>query len=296
MIKTVEKERELSLYLEEWVSARYAVWNLFYHSTSQTRRTGIYLLKSGTELMDFLNDIMGNIEEHFAFDAHSHIIPSRFSSIPQLMQFLENFQNHIKSHLYLLEKNVDGADTNTIVVEMFKMCNDIDQMVTRCQSIYLSDDDIPMPYLQAQNALRENDVDSFVKLLKSLIKNVPYNIHKEKLDEGYFHTIIHIITSVLGLSPISEIETSDGRIDMMIEFPNRIYVMEFKYSGDNINRSDEALKQIKEKGYAEAYFIKGKTIVGVGMSFSQKTHNIEHHQQELLYKPSIDIYGKVSQH
>lgn len=291
MIKTVEKERELSLYLEEWVSARYADWNLFYHSTSQTRRTGIYLLKSGTELMDFLNDIIGNIEDHFAFDANSHIIPSRFSSIPQLMQFLENFQHHIKSHYHLLEINFDGADTSTIVIEMYKMCNDIDQMVTRCQSIYQSDDNIPMPYLQAQNALREDNVDLFVKLLYSLIKNVPYNIHKEKLDEGYFHTIIHIITSVLGLSPISEIETSDGRIDMMIEFPNHVYIIEFKYSSDNVDRSDEALKQIKDKGYAKAYFIKGKAIEGVGMSFSQKTHNIENYKQETLYTPSVDIYG-----
>lgn len=291
MNKIVEKERELSMYLEEWVSARYTDWDMFYHSTCQTRRTGIYLLKSGTELMDFLNDIMGNIEDHFSYDANCHIIPSRFSSIPQLMQFLENFKHHIKSHCYLLDKNIDGADTNAIVFEMYKMCNDIDQMVTRCQSIYQSDDNILMPYLQARNALRDHKLDQFVKSLYSLIKCVPYNIHKEKLDEGYFHSIIHIITSVLGLSPISEIETSDGRIDMMIEFPNLIYIMEFKYSGDNKDRSDEALKQIKDKEYAKAFFIKGKVIEGVGMSFSQKTHNIEYYKQDLLYTPSIDIYG-----
>ena len=41
-----------------------------------------------------------------------------------------------------------------------------------------------------------------------------------QLDEGYFHTIIHVITAVLGMSPVSEAETSDGRIDMMIEYPN----------------------------------------------------------------------------
>lgn len=291
MSPLVEKERELSLYLEEWVSSRYSDWNMFYHSTCQTRRTGIYLLKSGAELMDFLNDIMGNIEDHFALDANCHIIPSRFSSIQQLMQFLENFKNHIDKNYHLIEKNLEGEDTNTIVIEMYKMCNDIDQMVTRCQSVYLSNDNIPIPYQQAQQALRNNNVKLFVELLGSLIKNVPYSIHKEKLDEGYFHTIVHVITSVLGMSPISEVETSDGRIDMMIEFPNHVYVIEFKYSEDDTDRSIEALKQIKDKKYAEAYFIKGKVIDGVGMSFSQGIRNIEYYKQEVLYTPSITIYG-----
>ena len=102
----VEKEKELSLYLEEWITARYSDWNMFYHSTNQNKRNGIYLLKSGARLMDLLDDIMGNIEEHFAIDANSHIIPSRFSSIPQLLQFLDNFQKHIKKQFHLSKKNM----------------------------------------------------------------------------------------------------------------------------------------------------------------------------------------------
>ena len=178
-----------------------------------------------------------------------------------------------------------------IVVDMFKMCNDIDQMVTRCQSIYLTDDNIPIPYQQANNALRSYNVKLFVELIGSLIKSVPYDIHKEKLDEGYFHTIVHVITSVLGMYPISEAETSDGRIDMMIEYPNLIYIMEFKYSPDNKDRSGEALKQIKDNKYADAYLIKGKPIEGVGMSFSQECRNVDFFVQERLFTPSISVYG-----
>lgn len=287
----IEKERELSLYLEEWISARYNDWNMFYHSITQNKIHGIYLLKSGDRLMDLLDDIMGNIEEHFAFDAKSHIIPSRFSSIPQLLQFLENFKQHIKKRYNLIEKNFNGEDTSYIVIDMYKMCNDIDQMVTRCQSIYLTDDSIPIPYQQARNALANNNVKLFVELIASLIKNVPYSIHKEKLDEGYFHTIIHVITSVLGMSPISEAETSDGRIDMMIEYPTKVYIMEFKYAKDNNDRSREALDQIKKNKYAEAFYIKGKEIVGVGLSFSQEKHNVDSYVQDLLFTPSILIYG-----
>lgn len=168
---------------------------------------------------------------------------------------------------------------------------DIDQMVTRCQSIYLTDDTIPIPYQRAQNALRNNNVKLFVELIGSLIKSVPYNIHKEKLDEGYFHTIIHTITAVLGMYPISEAETVDGRIDMMIEYPNRVYIMEFKYSSDDKDRSHEALDQIKEKEYAKPLYMKGKIIEGIGISFSQKSHNIDTFRQERLYTPRTALYN-----
>ena len=287
----VKKERELSAYLEEWVTARYSIWNDFYRATSQDRRTGIYLLDSGHKLLDLLNDIMGNIEEHFAIEKGCHLIPSCFSSIPQLLQFLENFNNHIKRNYHLIERNLKGEETNMIVLEMYRMCNDIDQMVTRCQSIYLCEEYIPIPYQQAKSALRNNDVGTFVEMMQSLVASVPYNVHKEHLDEGYFHTIIHVITSILGMSPISEMETSDGRIDMEIEFPNRVYVIEFKYSGDDKDRSLEALDQIKEKEYAKSLYMKGKIIEGIGMSFSQKSHNIDTYTQERLYTPQTALYN-----
>lgn len=288
----VEKEKELSLYLEEWITARYSDWNMFYHSTNQNKRNGIYRLKFGERLMDLLDDIIGNIEEHFAFDVNSHIIPSRFSSIPQLLQFLDNFQKHIKKQFHLIEKNIIGEGTDSIVIEMYKMCSDIDQMVTRCLSIYQADEDIPIPYQQARMALRNNDVKLFVELIGSLIKNVPYNIHKEKMDEGYFHTIIHVITAVLGMSPVSEAEISDGRIDMMMEYPTRIFIMEFKYEANGKDRSIEALQQIKDNGYAEAYYIKGKVIEGVGISFSKETRNVSAFVTERLYTPQVYPFMK----
>lgn len=290
MSSIVKKERELSEYLEEWVAARYGEWNDIYRSVNRDRHTGIYLLKSGDKLLQLLCDIMGNIEDHLCVGNNSHLIPSHFSSIAQLLQFLENFQQHIKNRYHLIEINLKGEETDMVVVDMYKMCNDIDEMVTRCQSIYLTDDNIPIPYQQTLNALRSYNVKLFVELLGSLIKSVPYNIHKEKLDEGYFHTIVHVITSVLGMYPISEAETSDGRIDMMIEYPNLIYIMEFKYSPDNKDRSDEALKQIKDNKYAEAYLIKGKPIEGVGMSFSKESRNVDFFVQERLFTPSISVY------
>ena len=64
MSPIVEKESELSLYLEEWASARYGEWNDIYRSTNSDRHNGIYRLKCGNELLQLLYDIIGNTEEH----------------------------------------------------------------------------------------------------------------------------------------------------------------------------------------------------------------------------------------
>ena len=290
MSPIVEKERELSIYLEEWITARYTDWKDFYLITNEERRNGIYRLKSGTELMNLLNDIMGNIEDHLGFDEGTHIIPSRFSSIPQLLQFLENFNSHLKKAYPLIEQNLGGENSSRIAFDIYRICYDIDQMVTRCQYIYQADSDIPIPYQQAKSALRNNNIKLFVEMMGSMIKNIPYNIHKEKLDEGYFHTIIHVITSFLGMSPVSEVATDDGRIDLMIEYPSHVYILEFKYSKDGTDKSQEALKQIKDKEYAKAYYIKGKPIEGVGLSFSQGTRNVDKYVAERLYTPSITFF------
>ena len=92
------------------------------------------------------------------------------------------------------------------------------------------------------------------------------------------------------MTPASEIETCDGRIDMMIEFPDRLFIMEFKYAKDNTDRSKEALEQIKENGYDRANYIKGKPIVGVGLLFSHDKRNIEYHIKEDLYTPQISAF------
>ena len=94
------------------------------------------------------------------------------------------------------------------------------------------------------------------------------------------------------MSPVSEAEISDGRIDMMMEYPTRIFIVEFKYEANGKDRSIEALQQIKDNGYAEAYYIKGKVIEGVGISFSKETRNVSAFVTERLYTPQVYPFMK----
>ena len=62
------------------------------------------------------------------------------------------------------------------------------------------------------------------------------------------------------------ITTAKGRIDITLETADTIYVMELK-----LNKSvEEALAQIEQRHYADAFKMKGKKIVRVGMNFCLK--------------------------
>lgn len=111
------------------------------------------------------------------------------------------------------------------------------------------------PYQQVKKSLYNGDIKEFISLLNSIIKSIPYLIHKEKFNEGYFHSFFHVALTLIGMRPLSEVATSDGRIDMVTNCPKTIYIMEFKYSPNDKDLSKVALEQIKSKKYHQPYII-----------------------------------------
>lgn len=280
-------ENELSEYVSEWLDARWQHWSFVYTSIHRDRRTGIYRLKQGEKLLDYLNSIMGNIEDHLGMDKGQHLIPSKFSSINQFAQFLQNFTQYLRDNYYLIETNYNKEQTDIIVTDIANMVNEIIEMSNRCLDIILVDDNIPIPYQQVKKSLYNGDIKEFISLLNSIIKSIPYLIYKEKFNEGYFHSFFHVALTLIGMRPLSEVATSDGRIDMVIECPKAIYIMEFKYSPNDKDLSNDALDQIIDKKYYQPYIIQQKTIVGIGYSFEEKSRQITNYREETLYVPQI---------
>lgn len=64
----------------------------------------------------------------------------------------------------------------------------------------------------------------------------------------------------------SEVNTNIGRIDGVIEFSDKIYIIEFKY---NLPPED-GLDQIKQKKYYEKYLTSGKRLFLIGVSFTRE--------------------------
>lgn len=280
-------ENELSEYVSEWLDARWQHWSYVYKSIHRDRRTGIYRLKQGEKLLDYLNSIMGNIEDHLGMDKGQHLIPSKFSSINQFAQFLQNFTQYLRDNYYLIETNFNKEHTDLIVVDIAKMVNEIIEMSNRCLDIILYDENVPIPYQQVKKSLNNGNIKEFVTLLNSIIKSIPYLIYKEKFNEGYFHSFFHVALTLIGMRPLSEVATSDGRIDMVIECPKAIYIMEFKYSPNDKDLSNDALDQIKDKKYHQQYILQQKTIAGIGYSFGEKSRQITDYRDETLYVPQI---------
>ena len=286
-MQIMKLERELSKFVREWIDARWQKWSLNHEAIRRDRRTGIYSLNQGGKLLDYLDSIMGNIEAHLGMDKGQHLIPSKFSSINQFAQFLQNFTQYLRDNYNLVEINLNKEYTDIIVVDIATMVKEIIEMSNRCLDIILDDENVPIPYQQVKKSLYNGDVKEFISLLNSIIKSIPYLIHKEKFNEGYFHSFFHVALTLIGMRPLSEVATSDGRIDMVIDCPKAIYIMEFKYSPNDKDLSNDALDQIKDKKYHQPFILQQKTIVGIGYSFGEKSRQITDYRDETLYVPQI---------
>ncbi|MDR3013510.1 MAG: PD-(D/E)XK nuclease domain-containing protein [Chitinispirillales bacterium] len=97
---------------------------------------------------------------------------------------------------------------------------------------------------------------------------VPYDIIEKT--ENYYRTVVHLIFNLLGLNCLSEVRTSDGRMDSLVETKNFVYCFEFKID----KTADEALAQIDTKEYLLPWMGSGKKLFKVGVNFDSEKRNI----------------------
>jgi ATP-dependent exoDNAse (exonuclease V) beta subunit len=112
-------------------------------------------------------------------------------------------------------------------------------------------------------------VDDFFKRLSSLFADTPYELVKDL--ENHYQNVLFIVAKLMGLYVKAEYHTSEGRIDLVLQTDDYIYVMEFKLDGT----AEEALAQINDKNYALPFAIDNRKLVKIGVNFSSKTRNIE---------------------
>ena len=102
-----------------------------------------------------------------------------------------------------------------------------------------------------------------IDVLKQLFSKVTYQQHMPQ--EKFYHAILQIIFDLAGVKVQSEYLTSHGRIDLVLELPKYMYIIEAK-----LNKSPElALAQIEEKRYWETFLKLGKPIKLLGLSFER---------------------------
>ncbi|SLM29367.1 hypothetical protein MTBBW1_1770025 [Desulfamplus magnetovallimortis] len=125
--------------------------------------------------------------------------------------------------------------------------------------------------------LKQEELEKFIETIRSIYAFIPYTL-EIKRDEAYFHTPFYLMVSASGVITRSEVLTCDGRIDLVMEFNDKVFIIEFK-----CNQSAEvALKHIVDKKYHLPYMQGKKKIFIVGINFNSNTGNIDDWQHEAL--------------
>ena len=186
---------------------------------------------------------------------------------------------------------IDAADTDTIPVIFQSGYLTIKDFDSRFQSYTLGypNKEVEMgftkfllPYytgsrstrsaFEIQNFVREvesGDIDGFFTRLRSFFSDTTYEVIR--MQELHYSNVLYIVFKLLGFYTQVEYHTSNGRIDLVLQTPDYIYVMEFKLNGT----AEEALQQINEKGYALPFASDTRALYKIGVSFSPETRNID---------------------
>ena len=98
--------------------------------------------------------------------------------------------------------------------------------------------------------------------------------------EGYYVSIFYSYFAALGLNIQLEDPTNLGCIDMTVLFQGHVYLFEFKVV--KVRSRGQALKQIKERNYAQKYQNRGEPIHLIGVEFSKASRNIVRFEVETL--------------
>jgi len=121
-----------------------------------------------------------------------------------------------------------------------------------------------------RNALQNNDLVKAIEVMNTVFSSLPYDLWQNE-NERFYHALIHLTFTLLGVYVQSEVHTSRGRCDALVQTQRYVYAFEFKLD----KTSSEALAQVKTKGYLTPYKPLGKELVAVGVNFSTTTKSVE---------------------
>jgi hypothetical protein len=125
--------------------------------------------------------------------------------------------------------------------------------------------------------LRDERLDDFFDAMSAIFASIPHTLETRR-DEAYFHTIFYLMVSASGADARSEVLHYRGRIDLAVEFSDKVYVIEFKCN----QSAKAALKQICDKRYADMFRQSGKKIILMGVNFDSEKRNVAEWEVEEL--------------
>lgn len=119
------------------------------------------------------------------------------------------------------------------------------------------------------NDIRTGDVESLMRRFSAFFADIDYQIQGKA--ELYFQNTMYVMLKMMGQQVQVERHTSNGRIDVLIQTDNYVYVMELKRDKD----PQDALDQIEQKGYDWPFQADGRKVFRIGATFSTATRRLQ---------------------
>lgn len=117
--------------------------------------------------------------------------------------------------------------------------------------------------------VEDGHVERFMQRLTTFFADNSYQVAGNA--ELYFQNALYLIFKIMGFYTQVELPTSDVRIDVIIQTPKYVYIIECKLDGS----ADDALQQIEAKGYAAPFGMDKRQVVKLGINFSSDTRGVE---------------------
>ena len=122
--------------------------------------------------------------------------------------------------------------------------------------------DSKMLVFDVRKAFLRDDLHHVISVIESLFASLPYHLFTKKdrygkeqeVGENFYHGIIYLIFSILGVKIKSEVAVRNGRIDAEVETDAHIYLFEFKKDSS----PQQAIAQMKTNQYYQKYFLHKK--------------------------------------
>ncbi len=117
--------------------------------------------------------------------------------------------------------------------------------------------------------VRSGDAEGFMRRLEAFFAGGDYALMGNR--ELYFHNAMYVFFSLLGLYVEVERHTTNGRMDILVQTKDYIYIFELKID----KSADIALQQIEEKGYAQPFAHDPRRLFKIGLNFSTEKRSID---------------------
>jgi len=133
-----------------------------------------------------------------------------------------------------------------------------------------SEPHVPYAMTYLLTSLKEKNPSLLEKTINEIFVHIPYDKWRDRT-ENFYHAIIHLLFSLLGVYIHSEVHTKDGRADAIILHEDHVYCLEFKLD----KTAESAIQQVKDKRYLDAYRNKASHFHIIGINFDSEKRKVD---------------------